>query len=79
MKKRKQNTHDYICTLKRDFLPAKGTPNHRNIMNDVGSSSFIFWALDKNVNTELDSEAGWVTINANEIVFFEPINPDTVE
>ena len=78
-KRGEADLYDYICTNKKEFLPAQGTDNYRSIMNKVGSSTFIFWALNKNVNTPLDSEAGWVTINLNEIVFFEPIRPNTEE
>ena len=69
----------YICTLRQEYLPQPGTLTHRTAANQVGDSVFNFWALNKNAGTRLAPEAGWVTIHAKEIIFFDSVGLNSVE
>lgn len=70
---------EYICTMRPDYLPQEGTLKHGNFNNTVGSSVFNFWALNKNVGSKLAPEAGWVTIPAKQITFFEVIGSKQID
>ena len=69
----------YLCTLQPDYLPQPGTLQHRSNQNKVGDSVFNFWSMNKNAGTGLDPEAGWVTIHAKEIIFFESVGLNKIE
>lgn len=77
MSTRKKNF--YVCTLRQEYLPQPGTIKYRSNTNKVGDSVFNFWALNKNAGTKLDPEAGWVTIHAKEIIFFDSVGLNKVE
>ena len=64
------------CTLQPNTLPDIKSKLYREINKDsLNNDNILVWALNKNRNKNVDSAAGWVKIELNEIDNYEFLQP----
>ena len=64
------------CTLQSSVLPNRESKLHRETNKDsLSNDNILVWALNKNRNKHVDSVAGWVKIELNEIDNYEFLQP----